>query len=136
LRSIPLAAFEPLAKLPGTKLVSLQVKDGTDQIAALHDRVPLSELGPELDVDGAFVDTAAIMMSLDLVITSDTSIGHLAGALGRPVWIALAYMPEWRWLRDRDDSPWYPTARLFRQSRPGEWNELFERMARELAAGE
>lgn len=136
LRSIPLAAFEPLAKLPQTTLVSLQVKEGTEQIAPLCERMPLWEAGPELDAEAAFVDTAAIMMSLDLIVTSDTSIGHLAGALGRPVWLALAYSPEWRWFRDRDDSPWYPTARLFRQSRPGDWMELFERIARELQAGE
>lgn len=136
LRSVPLAAFEPLAKLPGTKLVSLQVKDGTDQIIPLRDRVPLWEAGPELDADAAFIDSAAIMMSLDLIVTSDTSIAHLAGALGRPVWIVLAYSPEWRWFRDRDDSPWYPTARLFRQSRSGDWSELFERIAQELQTGE
>jgi hypothetical protein len=72
------------------------------------------------------------MMSLDLVITSDTAIAHLAGALGVPVWVALSFVPDWRWLLDRQDSPWYPTMRLFRQSRPGEWGEVFLRIADEL----
>ena len=72
------------------------------------------------------------MMSLDLVVSCDTSVAHLAGALGRPVWIALKFDAEWRWLRDRDDSPWYPTARLFRQTTPGDWSGLFKRMATAL----
>jgi ADP-heptose:LPS heptosyltransferase len=78
------------------------------------------------------MDTAAIMKSLDLVIAVDTSIAHLAGALGVPVWIALPFVPDWRWLMGRDDSPWYPTARLFRQCRPGEWEDVFQRIAIEL----
>ena len=71
------------------------------------------------------MDTAAIMMNLDLVITSDTVLPHLAGALGVPVWVALPFAPDWRWLLDRSDSPWYPTMRLFRQDRPGAWQGLF-----------
>ncbi|MFL5342845.1 MAG: tetratricopeptide repeat protein, partial [Gemmataceae bacterium] len=88
LRSISLAAFEQLAKWPGVRLVSLQIGDGAGQIEALRERVPVAELGADLDADGAFLDTAAVMMSLDLVVTSDTSIAHLAGALGRPTWVA------------------------------------------------
>jgi ADP-heptose:LPS heptosyltransferase len=133
MRSIPLTAFEPLAQVPGVRLISLQRGHGTEQVAPLKERIPLHECGPDLDADGAFLDTAAIMMSLDLIISSDTAIPHLAGALGRPVWLALAFSPEWRWLRDRDDSPWYPTARLFRQSQPGHWAEMFEAMAVALA---
>jgi ADP-heptose:LPS heptosyltransferase len=79
------------------------------------------------------MDTAALMQSLDLVITSDTVIPHLAGALGVPVWVALTYAPDWRFLLDRDDSPWYPTMRLFRQRKFGDWTEVFERIADELA---
>src|SRR5258707_11874889 len=91
-------------------------------------------LGAEFDQGpDAFVDTAAVNANLDLVITSDTSIAHLAGALGRPVWISLKQVPDWRWLLDRNDSPWYPTARLFRQRQRGDWAEVFERMARELS---
>jgi hypothetical protein len=72
------------------------------------------------------------MKSLDLVVTSDTSIAHLAGALGVPVWLAVTLIPDWRWLLGREDSPWYPTMRLFRQTRKGDWDSVFERMAGEL----
>ena len=128
MRSIPLAAFEPLAKLPGVCLVSLQRWHGMDQIAPFQQRNPLHELPHDLDKDGAFVDTAAVMMSLDLIICADSAIAHLAGALGRPIWVALAYSPDWRWFRDRDDSPWYPTARLFRQEQPGDWAGVVQAM--------
>src|SRR3954470_23356788 len=92
---------------------------------------------PDLDYDttsGPFMDTAALMMNLDLVITSDTSVPHLAGGLGVPVWLALPYAADWRWLIDRDDSPWYPTMRIFRQRKPGDWSEVFERITAELKA--
>ena len=72
------------------------------------------------------------MANLDLIISCDTSIPHLAGALGRPVWVALNHVPDWRWLLDRDDSPWYPTARLFRQTRRGDWSSVFAQIEREL----
>ena len=129
LRSIPLTAFEPLAKIPGVRLVNLQLGPGREQIAGLAERVPLTDFGDELDADAAFLDTAAIMMSLDLVVTADTSIAHLAGALGREVWVALPVGPDWRWLRDRDDSPWYPSVRLFRQEQFGNWGDVFGRIA-------
>src|SRR5262249_6192136 len=80
----------------------------------------------------AFVDTAAVMESLDLIITSDTALAHLAGALGRPTWIALRHVPDWRWLPDRGDSPWYPTMRLFRQSEREGWRSVFAAIEREL----
>jgi len=80
------------------------------------------------------MDTAAVMKSLDLVISSDTAVPHMAGALGVPIWLPLPLAPDWRWLLNRDDSPWYPTMRLFRQRRAGDWNEVFERMAAELRA--
>ena len=79
------------------------------------------------------MDTAAVMRNLDLVITSDTAVAHLAGGLGVPVWVALGYSCDWRWLDEREDSPWYPTMRLFRQARLGDWDELFARIAAELA---
>src|ERR1700730_12523141 len=82
----------------------------------------------------ALVDTAAVMTCLDLIVTCDTSIAHLAGALAVPVWVALKSDAEWRWMTERADSPWYPTMRLFRQSRRGDWADVFEAMARELAA--
>jgi len=74
------------------------------------------------------------MANLDLIISCDTSIPHLAGALGRPVWVALNHVPDWRWLLDRDDSPWYPTARLFRQTRRGDWSSVFAQIERELSS--
>jgi ADP-heptose:LPS heptosyltransferase len=90
---------------------------------------PILDLAAELDLNSAaFVDTAAVMMSLDLVVTSDTSLAHLAGALGRPVWVALPVAPDWRWLLGRADSPWYPTMRLFRQTRVGDWAGPFEQI--------
>src|SRR5262249_55273141 len=86
----------------------------------------LVQLGPDLP------NTAAALKNLDLLISVDTSIAHLGGALARPVWLALARGPDWRWMLDREDSPWYPTFRLFRQTRPGEWGPVFGRMARAL----
>ena len=99
------------------------------QIAPLTGRIPLHELGPDLDSDGAFLDTAAVMMSLDLIVTPCNAIAHLAGALGRPTFVALMHVPEWRWLLDRTDSPWYPATRLFRQSHAGDWRDVFARIA-------
>jgi ADP-heptose:LPS heptosyltransferase len=102
-------------------------------LTALGEHEGVSDLGPELDTGaGAFLDTAAVMRNLDLVITSDTSIAHLAGALGVPVWTVLSTMPDVRWLLDRDDSPWYPTMRLWRQQRLGHWAPVFARMAEAL----
>jgi hypothetical protein len=91
------------------------------------------DLGSRLDeASGAFMDTAAVMMNLDLVVTSDTAIAHLAGALGVRVWVALAFVPDWRWQLNRSDSPWYPTARLFRQDRRGDWQGVFNELRRDL----
>jgi hypothetical protein len=93
-------------------------------------------LGDDFDAGGeAFIDTAAAAMALDLVITCDTSVAHLVGALGRPVWVALKKDAEWRWLRGRDDSPWYPTMRLFRQRAMGDWEGVFADMAEALKDG-
>ncbi|HLW68460.1 MAG TPA: tetratricopeptide repeat protein, partial [Gemmataceae bacterium] len=109
LRSIPLIHFTPLARLASVRLLSLQKEHGAEQLRELADALPIIDLGRRLDLSGgAFLDTAAVMMSLDLVITCDTSIGHLAGALGAPVWLALSAAPDWRWFQEREDSPWYP----------------------------
>jgi hypothetical protein len=135
LRAIPLTCFEPLARLPGVRLVSLQKGPGANQLNELGARFPVIDLGADLDTTaGAFMDTAALMMSLDLVITSDTSIAHLAGALGVPVWVALPFGSEWRWLLDRADSPWYPTMRLFRQTTWGDWGGVFRQLAAAVQA--
>jgi len=128
-RSIPLVHFAPLARVPGVCLVSLQKGPGVGQLAGLTDQSPVTDLGSQLDeAAGPFMDTAAVMMNLDLVVTSDTATAHLAGALGVPVWVTLPFVPDWRWLLDRNDSPWYPTMRLFRQSRIGDWKSVFERV--------
>jgi hypothetical protein len=130
-RSMPLCAFAPLTAVPGIRLISLQKGEGEEQIASAGFAVETLERlddGPD-----AFLDTAAVMMTLDLIITSDTSIAHLAGALGRPVWVALRRVPDWRWMLDRADSPWYPTMRRFRQRDDGEWASVFAAMAAALA---
>src|SRR5207244_5759964 len=119
----------PLAGLPGVQLVSLQKGYGSEQLHAVVGRWAVTDLGSQLDVaGGAFLDTAAVMKNLDLVISSDTSIVHLAGALGVPVWVALPFAPDWRWLLEREDSPWYPSMRFFRQRQRGNWPEVFQRM--------
>jgi len=134
-RSVPLAQFGPLAKIPGVRLISLQKDNGLSQIDEVRDRFTVEQLGNDFDgASGAFMDTAAVMKNLYLVISSDTAIAHLAGGLGVRVWVALSFMPEWRWLLNRDDSPWYPTMRLFRQQRVGDWEGVFARMAEELRA--
>jgi FkbM family methyltransferase len=133
-RSIPLAVFESIARLPGITLVSLQKGVGAEQIAEVADRFSVIDFGSRLDeTSGPFMDTAALMKTLDLVITCDSALAHLAGALGVRVWIALMRTPDWRWLLDRDDSPWYPTARLFRQPTLGDWPGTFERLASTLS---
>jgi hypothetical protein len=124
-RSISLRCFEPLARCSGVRLLSLQKEAGVDQLQDVAERFPVTELGSRL---GDFMDTAAVMRNLDLVITCDTAIAHLAGALGVPVWVALPFVPDWRWLLDRSDSPWYPTMRLFRQESRGDWQGVFQRI--------
>ncbi len=131
-RSIPLAYFAALAKVPGVRLISLQKGVGTEQIR----EVPFSvtELGGQLDeASGPFMDTAAVLKNLDLVVAVDTSLNHLAGGLGVPTWLALPYAPDWRWMMHREDSPWYPTIRIFRQAEFDNWEPVFERMAQALA---
>ena len=134
-RSIPLAALAPLAELPGVSLVSLQKGPGAEQLREVAFRDRILDLGEALDRgQDAFLDTAAVMAGLDLVISSDTAIAHLAGALARPTWVALNASPDWRWLLDRADSPWYPTMRLFRQSRASRgWDTLVADLVTALA---
>jgi hypothetical protein len=133
MRSIPLTHFTPLAQVDGVRLFSLQKGTGSAQLAAVASYLPVIDLADRLDeTSGGFMDTAAVMKNLDLVVTSDTSIAHLAGALGVPVWVALALGGDWRFLVGREDSPWYPTMRLFRQTQMGDWDSVFERIAAEL----
>jgi tetratricopeptide (TPR) repeat protein len=132
-RSIALSEFAPLAKIPGIRLVSLQKGPGAAQIQSLQPPIRIWE-PPQSDqmTAQALLDTAALMKNLDLVISVDTGTCHLAGALGVPVWVPLSAIGEWRWLLHREDSPWYPTMRLFRQKKLGQWRGVFHRIAREL----
>ncbi len=129
-RSVALARLLPLLATPGAVFVSLQKGEAAAQIrdlpAALRPYDAMDEMAD-------FADTAALVANLDLVIAVDTAVAHLAGALGRPVWILSRFDGCWRWLLGRDDSPWYPTARLFRQERPGDWDGVVARLAAELA---
>ena len=127
-RSVRLEQFAPLAELPGVRLVSLQKGSGSEQL----EKTPglALDLGPELT---DMADTAAVIRCLDLVISVDTAVAHLAGALGVPVWVAVPKIPDWRWLLEREDSPWYPTMRLFRQTQQGQWDDVFGRIRGALA---
>ena len=132
-RSPPLSAMLPIARLPGVRLISLQKTFGLEQLQDLPAGMQVETLGDDFDNGpDAFLDTAAVMESLDLVLSIDTSITHVAGALGRPVWLALQRVPEWRWQLERRDSPWYPTVRLFRQASLGDWDSVYTAMADEL----
>jgi tetratricopeptide (TPR) repeat protein len=133
-RSVPLRHFEPLAKIPGMRLISLQAIYGLEQLKALPAGMNVESFGDEIErnPDG-IEEVAAVMASLDLVVSSDTVSVHLAGALGRPTWVALRYRPDWRWMLDRADSPWYPTIRLFRQKQHGDWPGVFADIAAALA---
>lgn len=131
-RSFPLDCFKPLAELDGVEFWSLQSGFGSDQLRGWTGASPVKQIEGLDQAHGAFMDSAAIMKSLDLFITSDTSLAHLAGALGVPCWIGLGYMPDWRWLLNRLDSPWYPSVRLFRQETMGNWSAVFVKMRREL----
>ena len=134
-RSFPLATAAPLACVPGVSLVSLQKGAGAEQRARVDFAGAIAQLTDPayMGADEIANETAALLMGLDLVITADTALAHLAGALGARVWVILQAVPDWRWLIERDDSPWYPTMKLFRQRTPGDWSEVFERVAAALA---
>lgn len=134
-RSFPLLQLAPLARTAGVRLISLQKGHGLDQLKQVGAELGVMDLGSRLDeAAGPFMDTAAIMKNVDLVVTSDTATAHLAGALGVPVWVALPFAADWRWQTGREDSPWYPTMRLFQQTRPGDWDGVFAAMAETLGA--
>jgi hypothetical protein len=130
-RSSKLADFAPIAALPGVALVSLQKGSPANQAGGYFGRAPLINIGAEVK---DYTDTMALLECLDLVVTVDTSVGHLAAAMGKPVWILLATSPDWRWLLNRSDTPWYPTVRLFRQTVPRQWSDVFTNIAAALAA--
>jgi ADP-heptose:LPS heptosyltransferase len=120
--------------LPGVRLVSLQKGSGVEQLDAVT--FPVHRLGDRFDEDdGPFLDTAAVMMNLDLVIAPNTSVAHLAGALNVPVWVVSSPAAgDWRWIVDRDDTPWYPRMRLYWQRVHGDWDEAFNRIYADVAA--
>ena len=128
-RSIALAALGPLADVAGVQFYSLQKGAAATQIGGPPAGMGIDDLGPELD---DFADTAAVLDQLDLVISVDTSVAHLAGALGKRVWMLLPTPADWRWLTEREDTPWYPTMRLFRQRQQGDWAEVVQRVGQEL----
>lgn len=134
-RAFPLAlAADRLLSVPGVRLVSLQKHDGLDQLQALPPGRVL-DLGADFDPGpDIFLDTAAAMAACDLFITLDTSVAHVAGAIGMPTWLVLPTVTDWRWLQDRSDSPWYPSLRLFRQATLGDWAPVFDDLARRLRA--
>ena len=128
-RSFPLAQLEGIAGIDGVRLVSLQMGAGREELATLPAGMRVETLGEDFDSGSdAFVDTAAVMQNLDLVISSCTSVPHVAGALRRPTWVALKSVPEWRWGLGRGDNPWYPQMRLFRQPSRGDWQSVFREM--------
>ena len=127
-RSLPLAAFSALAALPGVRLLSLQKGIGSEQLATCDFADRFAVCQPLVDQAWDFRETAAILASCDLVITSDSALAHLAGGLGCPTWLLLHWIPDWRWGLDGDHTFWYPTVRLFRQSEPDNWNEVIMRV--------
>ena len=125
-RSIPVRKLSPLAEVKNARFISLQKGATTSAPEALN----VADLTSELN---DFGDTAALIANLDLVITADTAVAHLAGAMGKPVWIMMPFVPDWRWMLNRNDSPWYPTAKLFRQETPGDWTGVMKRVVAALA---
>ena len=127
-RSIQLRDFGPLAQIPGVSLYSLQ--KGPPAVEATEGTVPLTDLSPQLE---DFSDTAAAIAELDLVVSVDTSVAHLAGALGKPVWLLLPTASDWRWLRERSDTPWYPSMEIFRQTARDDWSAVIAQVGEGLA---
>jgi tetratricopeptide (TPR) repeat protein len=134
LRSPPLSAFSPLAQLDGVRWLSLQKHHGVEQLVRTPAGLTIEDLGGVLDNEGhAFVDTAAALQHLDLVITSDSALAHLSGSLGCPTFVVLPFAPDWRWGLGLPMTPWYRTVRLFRQPRPHDWAGVFEAVTRLMA---
>jgi len=128
-RSVAIERLLPILEIPGIRWISIQVGERAGDLA----RLPVGLVTDLAHHIGDFADTAAVIANLDLVIAVDTAVVHLAGALGRPVWAMLAFAPDWRWLLDREDSPWYPSLRLIRQARPGDWNGVLVKLRQALA---
>jgi len=133
-RSFAVTELYDIAAIAGVRLISLQKGEGAEQMESLAEGMRIETLGADFDAgQHAFLDTAAVMEHMDLNITSDTSVAHLAGALGRPAWVALKHVPDWRWRLEGSGCPWYPTLRLFRQRARGDWKFVFREMEQELS---
>lgn len=130
-RTVSLAEMSPLAEVPGVQLFSLQYGPHAEQLSPPPEGMMVEELARD---DRDFADAAATIAAMDLIITIDTASANLAGALGKPVWVAVPYNPDWRWTMEGDTTPWYPTARVYRQTTPGEWRSVFRKMADDLKA--
>jgi ADP-heptose:LPS heptosyltransferase len=127
---VPFGQLLPLLGQEQAMFFSLQLGDAANDPARAGIESKLADLSPLMD---DFASTAALIEQLDLVITIDTAVAHLAGALGKPTWLLLSAAPDWRWMLGRDDSPWYPSMRLFRQAKLGNWSEPLARLREELA---
>ncbi len=128
-RSCSLKQFEPLAKITGVRVIGIQKGKAAEQVDDLCANIEIVNYGPKLE---DFTDTMGLIENLDLVISVDTAVAHLAGAMGKPVWTLLPFSPDWRWLLNRTDTPWYPSMRLYRQERKGAWAPVFERVLKDL----
>jgi hypothetical protein len=128
-RTVTLSAFQPIGEVPGVALVSLQKGEGMSQIADWRGPAPLVDFGSQVQT---FEDTMAVIEHLDLLIIVDTAIGHIAGAMNRPVWVMIPFAPDWRWLAGRPDTPWYPSMRLFRHPATRRWDLVVPAVAAEL----
>jgi hypothetical protein len=126
---MPLSMLAPLGEAGDITFHSLQLGDAARQALQTSEGFKIIDHSHELT---DFVETAALVTSLDLVISVDTSVAHLVGALGKPIWVMLPFVPDWRWMLGREDSPWYPTMRLFRQTHPGDWSGVIQRVAEAL----
>lgn len=132
-RSLRLAELAPLARIPGVRLISLQKGAAAEQMAELPADAPVVDFGESFDAtSGSFMDTAAVIKHLDLVISVDTAIGHLAGGMGTPVWLMVEHTPDWRWRLSGAQTPWYPTMRLFRQRQLHVWDDVFRDVEQQL----
>ncbi|NET16306.1 MAG: glycosyltransferase family 9 protein, partial [Okeania sp. SIO1H6] len=128
-RSCKLTDFLPILQVPGVKFHSLQKGERTQELTKISANIQIEDMSSQLN---NYADTAAVIDRLDLVITVDTSVAHLAGALGKPVWTLLCFNADWRWLQEGENTPWYPTMKLFRQSQSREWQEVVEQVQVEL----
>jgi hypothetical protein len=128
-RSCPLTLLQPLLDIPGITFVGLQKGEKTGEINELPRDIQFINLGDEFN---DFSDAAAVVAQLDLVISIDTAVAHLAATMEKPVWLMLSYPPDFRWFLDREDSPWYPSMRIFRQTEYGDWKPVINRVKEEL----